>query len=657
MLQSLSDNVTGRLTRYACVVALGWTALATSMYIWMFASHRHETLDNAAIQARAAFEKDVLYRRWSALRGGVYVRAGELTPPNPFLTGANRDITASDGTRLTLVNPAYMTRQVHELQKTDSSVLGHITSLRPLNPGNAPDAWEQKALRSFEQGSPEQGSVEDLAGSTYFRLMRPLFVEQSCLKCHAVQGYKVGEVRGGISVAVPMAPILAVSSRHQRHTVLRYGGLWAVGVIGLLFAYLGLRRQLVQLAGAREAADSANRAKSEFLTNMSHEIRTPMTAILGFADLLQNGEQTPSDRLNSIETIRRNGQHLLSIINDTLDLSKIEAGRMLVEHIPCSPCQIVADVAALMRPRATAQGLSLEVDYAFPLPGAILSDPVRLQQILTNLVGNAVKFTAKGGVRILVGADNSTPATSRLKFEVVDTGLGINPEQISKLFQSFTQADSSTTRKYGGTGLGLAISRRLAQLLGGDIIVESSPDAGSRFVLTIRADTPPNATIIESAAQIRSSSQPQIHDQGNLRLSGRILLAEDGLDNQRLISFHLRRAGAEVVIVDNGKLAVEHAMQAQAEGTPFRIILMDMQMPVMDGYNATRTLRRSGFTRPIIALTANAMTSDRDACVQAGCDEYITKPIDSAAMLRVCEKFMDAAASESSYATACTARA
>ncbi|MFI5377874.1 MAG: ATP-binding protein [Tepidisphaerales bacterium] len=647
MHQYSAHHVTGRLTRYACILAIGWTALAGGMLAWTLNSHGQADIENAKIQARTAFEKDVLFRRWNALRGGVYVAAGELTPPNPYLAAPNRDISLADGRRLTLVNPAYMTRQVHELQQKNSNIVGHITSLRPLNPGNAPDEWERRALQAFEQGAAECSGEEELGGRAHFRLMRPLIVEQPCLKCHAVQGYKEGDVRGGISVGIPMEPIRALTWHHRWQALIQYGGLWGVGMAGLLFAYRGLRRQIIQLATAREAADAASCAKSEFLANMSHEIRTPMTAILGFADLLPDSDQTPSGRADCIQTIRRNGQHLLTIINDTLDLSKIEAGKMMVERIACSPCQVAADVAALLRPRAAERGLSLDVDYAFPIPGTILSDPGRLRQILTNLVGNAVKFTERGGVKILLGLDRPAQAPPCLKFQVVDTGIGIQPDQIARLFQPFTQADSSTTRKFGGTGLGLTISRRLAQLLGGDLTAESTPGAGSRFVLTLPAETPADARMIQNAAQLLPSGRPQ-ESQADLKLKARILLAEDGPDNQRLIAFHLRRAGAEVIIVENGELAIDHALDAQAAGTPFDIILMDMQMPVIDGYQATRTLRQRGYTRPIIALTAHAMTSAREECLVAGCDEYLSKPIDRSAMLMVLAGYLDGSRAESS---------
>ncbi len=390
----------------------------------------------------------------------------------------------------------------------------------------------------------------------------------------------------------------------------------------------------VHLEVALAAADAANRAKSAFLANMSHEIRTPMTAILGYADLLLEPAQAPRDRLDAVQTIRRNGEHLLSIINDILDLSKIEAGRMVIEQIDVDPLTVIEEVFSLMQVRAKGKGLTLVSDLVFPQPVIIRSDPTRLRQILVNLVGNAIKFTETGGVTVRT---SFVPAPQpRMRFSVQDTGIGIDPAALSNLFQPFTQADVSTTRRFGGTGLGLTISQRLATMLGGDIEVESTPGEGSTFTVWIGCESVSEddmrfeAPLAESAGQsARSSGEPA-------RLSAHILLAEDGPDNQRLISYHLRKAGATVTIAENGRIAVERALAALREGRPFDVILMDMQMPEMDGYTASSLLRAEGFRGPIVALTAHAMSGDRDKCIHAGCSDYLTKPIDRDRLLATC---------------------
>jgi signal transduction histidine kinase/ActR/RegA family two-component response regulator len=392
------------------------------------------------------------------------------------------------------------------------------------------------------------------------------------------------------------------------------------------------RRQFeAQLASARRIAEAADRSKSEFLANMSHEIRTPLTAILGFADLLR--EECDSGRLSTtgadaVATIASNGQHLLDLINDILDLSKIEAGRTEFERNPCSPYQVIADVTALMNVRAQAKGLELKTEFDGPIPETVCTDAARLRQILVNLVGNAIKFTESGTVRIIASLhrDDGSPC---LRIDVSDTGCGVAEDDESRLFLPFTQADSSTSRRFGGTGLGLAISRKLARLLGGDITLCSRLEQGSTFRLTLETGPIDGVALRDYRTKAPTPQSPESprKTHGNIRLEGRVLLVEDGPDNQRLISRILERAGGQVAIADNGRKACEVALAALAEGTPYDLLLMDMQMPIMDGYQATRALREAGYRGPIIALTANAMVGDELKCLEAGCNAYLTKPI------------------------------
>ena len=384
---------------------------------------------------------------------------------------------------------------------------------------------------------------------------------------------------------------------------------------------------------AREAAELANLTKSAFLANTSHEIRTPMTAILGYAEMLQEPQQTPEQRAYCAKTIRRNGEHLLAIINDILDISKIEAEKVTVERLACDLPQLVADVVGLTRPWAQKKGLAFDVVFDAEIQRTILTDPLRAKQVLANLVNNAIKFTDAGGSVTLRVYRDITYFGHSLRFEVADSGIGMTPEQLAKLFQPFTQADASTTRKYGGTGLGLTISKRLARLLGGDIAVASEPGVGSTFTFTLDGGPRDGIELLRNftADQLASAAGAESGD--DVRLRGRILLAEDGEDNSDLIGTHLRRAGAEVTIAVNGRLAVEAALAAQAAGAPFDLVLMDMQMPELDGYGATRALREAGLTLPVIALTANAMAEDRLKCLAAGCTDYLSKPIARAVLL------------------------
>lgn len=431
--------------------------------------------------------------------------------------------------------------------------------------------------------------------------------------------------------AIEAVSITAVSSRLQQAVA------DAVPAEQLLASQAEeLRRKNHELHEARDRAESATRAKSDFLANMSHEIRTPMTAILGFADVLlhEDGlERAPADRRRAIETIQRNGEHLLGVLNDILDVSKIESGKMSVEAIACSPFQIVEDVVALMRLRASAKGLQLVKEYCFPLPAQIESDPTRIRQILMNLVGNAIKFTESGSVKIRTSY--FPDPVPRLGFDVIDTGVGMEPEESSKLFQPFSQADSSTTRRFGGTGLGLTICKRLAEMLDGGISFTSRLGEGTTFSFWVDAGSQAGVPLRDCERSepprdwVPHPGRRETDRLGVTPLRGlRILLAEDGPDNQRLIGFFLNKGGAEVTIVENGQAAVDSAMAAVSDGNPFSVILMDMQMPIMGGYEASTLLRRLEYVYPIVALTANAMTGDRERCLAAGCDEFATKPID-----------------------------
>ncbi len=404
-----------------------------------------------------------------------------------------------------------------------------------------------------------------------------------------------------------------------------------------------LTREVADHSESEERARAANRSKSDFLANMSHEIRTPMTAIMGFGDLLLDEDLSPATRTEHVEIIRRNGKHLLALIDDILDLSKIEAGKMALENIRCSPRAVVVDVVSLLRVPALAKGLSLTVHYATPLPFWIQSDPTRLRQILMNLVSNAVKFTATGGITLTVRCSDPRAATPTLSFDVADSGPGIAPDKLEQVFEPFAQADASTTRKFGGSGLGLAISKRLARALGGSLLLASTPGVGSKFTLTVETGPLAGVEMGRDAREVGSiDALSALVAKSGLR--GRVLLAEDGPDNQALLLAHLTRAGATVTLAENGRAAVDKALEASAVGAAFDLVLMDMQMPEVDGYCATRELRAAGFAIPIVALTAHAMAGDREKCLAAGCNEYLTKPIVRRDLGAVLERYLDHAA-------------
>ena len=381
----------------------------------------------------------------------------------------------------------------------------------------------------------------------------------------------------------------------------------------------------VELERACVAAESASRAKSDFLANMSHEIRTPLNAIMGYADLLNRGWIESSDeRAEMLSTMYSSGQHLMNVINDILDLSKIESGQLQLEKGNASPHQILSEVVSLMRVAFREKKLSLDFTWQGPIPERIETDPARLRQILINLVGNARKFTESGGVQVIAHIELDREP-SKLIVNVIDTGIGIPPDKQTQVFDPFVQADTTVTRKYGGTGLGLSISRRLARMMGGDLTVDSEIGRGSNFELAIDAGDLRNVPLKASGAvgDILGIRKMALTAE-TPHLSGlRVLVVDDGSANRKLISLILSRAGVQMAQAENGLEACNLVLG----GRTFDAILLDMQMPVMDGYTAATKLRDRGITIPIIALTAHAMKGDRDKCLQAGCSDFLTKPV------------------------------
>jgi len=578
---------------------------------------------------QACADRDVLLCYVSDTQGKI--RAGAWNAQVPVLPRPpGQTLAQAIGTLADIWRQAGRVLEIAAEVSQDSQPLGRVVVL----------ASRQRVLERQQETQREFGTLQTHMDRLFGGLRASLDWE---IEQKARHSLLLGIVAALVAVAVGAAAVYRLATSITRSLGRTVAVLEAVAAgdlsrrlpvdrsdeVGRMAAALNTaveaqQRTLLALQESSEAAESANRSKSMFLANMSHEIRTPLNAILGFTEVLRADLETmnPAEVREHLDIVRTSGRHLLALINDILDLSKIEAGQLQIEIADCSPAEVLAEVLSLLRVRTLEKGLTLEARWLHGVPATIQSDPARLRQLLMNLIGNAVKFTAHGSVEVLMDL-HQLGGQWWLAMSVVDTGPGIPADKLDAIFDPFVQADSSVTRNFGGTGLGLAICRRIVAALGGTLTVSSEVGRGSTFRATIPTG-PMEQVPIYAAPRTEAIAARTRPTWGTIKLPpAQILLVEDGESNRRLMTLLLGRAGVQVTVAENGQVGCDLAL-AHA----FDVILMDMQMPVMDGYTAATRLRRQGVTAPIVALTAHAMSGDERRCREAGCSGYLAKPID-----------------------------
>ncbi|MBF0498598.1 MAG: response regulator [Candidatus Riflebacteria bacterium] len=604
---------------------LGWTFFVILSLAWNYQEELSKIEEIAKMQGRKVFAKNQAFRRWNKELGGVYSHASEKIQSDSYNFTPDRNAVSSECQKMPPIDPNYMARMIQDNSKAHGDLSSRLASLRPMHPQNTADPWEAKALKSISSVTEEVASFDVTETNSIMRMMYPLRADAECLACHT--GVQLGEIIGGLSITIPMAPIQAVSRSRLRSLWVGHFSLWILASALIVWGTRKFHRILLEIEETRKIGEIANKAKSEFLANMSHEIRTPMNAVIGLTSLLMRSNLDTEQR-GYLQTLRLSGETLLQIINDILDFSKIEALKVEIEHIDFDLRSSAEEALEMLSEKAAEKNIELALLIKTGLPERVNGDPARIRQVLLNLLSNALKFTQKGQVAVIAQLQQKRENDILVRFEVRDTGIGMTQEQSGKLFQAFTQADSSTTRRYGGTGLGLAICRKLVILMGGNIGIESSPGQGSTFWFTIA---------LEPRPPLKSTTIAPPSLKGK-----RILVVDDIPVNRLILEKEFEALDMETISVDSAANALATLERIQNEGGRLDLAILDHQMPVMDGVQLAMAIKKLPLWKniPLLLLTSIFYAGEAQKAREAGLDAYLTKPVKQALLLDCIRKLL-----------------